>query len=135
MALSANYTTLTTERDFGNLAGVQRKTGEVAGFVPKLGNVMVRWSYKNFNTRVIANYNGSYISSFSATAPGANLYRYARTVLDWGMGYQINPKLTATLDISNLTKEPQAFYQGTSHRYQAYTQNFLTITAGLSGRF
>ena len=135
MALSANYTTLTTEGDFGNLAGVQRKTGEVAGFVPKLGNVMVRWSYKNFNTRVIANYNGSYISSFSATAPGANLYRYARTVLDWGMGYQINPKLTATLDISNLTKEPQAFYQGTSHRYQAYTQNFLTITAGLSGRF
>ena len=51
------------------------------------------------------------------------------------MGYQINPKLTATLDISNLTKEPQAFYQGTSNRYQAYTQNFLTITAGLSGRF
>jgi iron complex outermembrane recepter protein len=135
LALSANYTHLSTEGDFGLGNSVKRGTNEVAGFVPKLGNVMLRWAYKNFSTRVIANYNSSYISSYSATNPGANLYRYSRKTVDWGMGYQINPKLTVTLDISNLTKEPQSFYQYTPDRYQAYTQNFLTISAGLSGRF
>ncbi len=32
-------------------------------------------------------------------------------------------------------KDAGAFYQYSKDRYQAYTQNFLTITAGLSGRF
>jgi TonB-dependent receptor len=130
-----NYTQIETEGDFGNRAGTVSKTGQVAGFVPKLANVMVSWSYKKFNTRAIANYNSAYISSYSATNAGANLYRYSRTSLDLGFGYQVNPKLTVTLDFSNITKEPQAFYQYLPSRYQAYTQNFLTITAGVSGRF
>jgi len=130
-----NYTQIETAGDFGSITGVQRKTGEVAGFVPKMANVMLSWSYKRFNTRVIANYNSAYISSFSATNAGANLYRYSRTSMDLGFGYQVSPKLTLTLDFSNLTKEPQSFYQYVPSRYQAYTQNFLTITAGVSGRF
>ena len=32
-------------------------------------------------------------------------------------------------------KDAGAFYHYSKDRYQAYTQNFLTITAGLSGRF
>ncbi len=130
-----NYTEIETEGDFGNLNGVQRKTGEVAGFVPRLVNVMLSWSYRGFSTRIIGNYNSSYISSFSATSAGANLYRYSRTTMDLGFAYQVNPKLSVTLDLSNLTKEPQSFYQYVPSRYQAYTQNFLTITAGISGRF
>jgi len=135
LGVSANYTYLDTEGDFGNAAGTVRGTNEVAGFVPRLANVMLSWSYKSFRTRVIANYNGEYISSYSATNAGANLYRYSRKTVDLGFAYQINPKVTVTLDISNLFKEPQAFYQYTSDRYQAYTQNFLTVTAGISGRF
>ena len=130
-----NYTQIETEGDFGNLNGVQRKTGEVAGFVPKMANFMLSWSYGRFNTRIIANYNSAYISTFNATNAGANLYRFSRTSMDLGFGYQVNPKLTLTLDLSNLTKEPQSFYQYLPSRYQAYTQNFLTITAGVSGRF
>ncbi|MBI4658288.1 MAG: TonB-dependent receptor, partial [Verrucomicrobia bacterium] len=130
-----NYTQIETEGDFGNRTGAVSKTGQVAGFVPKLANVMVSWSYKRFSTRAIANYNSDYISSYSATNAGANLYRYSRTSLDLGFAYQVNPKLSVTLDFSNLTKEPQSFYQYLPSRYQAYTQNFLTITAGISGRF
>jgi len=135
LGLSANYTQIETEGDFGLGAGVNRKTNEVAGFVPKVGNVMLRWGYKRFSTRVIVNYNSSYISTFSATNAGTNLYRYARTIVDFGFTYQLDPKLSATLDINNATKEPLAFYQFSPNRYQQYTQNFLTITAGISGRF
>jgi TonB-dependent receptor len=130
-----NYTQIETEGDFGSLAGARRKTGEVAGFVPKLANIMLSWSYRRFSTRIIANYNSAYISTFSATNAGANIYRYSRTSMDLGFGYQLNPKLTLTLDLNNFTEEPQSFYQYVPSRYQAYTQNFLTITAGVSGRF
>jgi TonB-dependent receptor len=135
LSFSVNYTSIVTEGNFGNLSGVTLKTDQVAGFVPKVGNVMLSWAYKGFRTRVLTNYNSRFISSYSATNAGANLYRYSRTSVDLGFAQQLTSRLSVTLDFSNLFQEPQANYQYVSNRYRTYTQNFLTITAGISGRF
>ncbi len=135
LGASINYTAIETEGDFGNLTGTKLSTNQVAGFVPKVANFMVSWSYKGFRTRVLANYNSSYISTYSAINAGANLYRYARTSMDLGFAYQLNPRLSVTLDFSNLFKEPQTFYQYAPSRFQDYIQNFMQVTAGVAGRF
>jgi TonB-dependent receptor len=135
LGFSANYTAIETEGDFGNLTGVKLKTDQVAGFVPKVGNVMLTWTYKGFRTRVLANYNSSYISTFNATNAGANLYRFSRTSYDVGFAQKLSRGLSVTLDISNFTKEPQSFYQYSPDRFQDYIQNFVTVTVGVSGRF
>ena len=132
---SLNYTAITTEGNFGNLNGVKLTTNQVAGFVPKVANAMLMWTHRGFRTRVLVNHNSSYISSFNATNAGANLYRYSRTSVDLGFAQQLNRNLTATLDISNMFKAPQSFYQYVPSRFQDYIQNFITITVGIAGRY
>ena len=55
--------------------------------------------------------------------------------MDLGFAYQLNPRLSVTLDFSNLFKEPQTFYQYAPSRFQDYIQNFMQVTAGVAGRF
>jgi TonB-dependent receptor len=130
---SANYTILDTEGNFGTTA--TRKTGEVPGFIPRAGNLSLSWRHRGFGTRVLYNYTGEYISSFSATSPGANIYRYAFNSVNVGVSYQVRPSVTLTCDVANILNEPQKLYQGVRGRTQDIIYNFVTITAGISGRF
>jgi len=130
---SANYTVISTEGNFGSTA--TRSTGQVPGFIPKAGNVSLSWRYRGFSTRVLYNYTGSYISSYSATSPGANIYRYAFRTTNVGVAYQVRPTMTLTCDIANIFNKPQRLYQGVPGRTQDIIYNFVTITVGVSGRF
>jgi TonB-dependent receptor len=130
---SINYTVIDTHGDFGGTA--YRRTGEVAGFIPKAGNVILSWRYRGFSTRVLYNFTGEHITSYSATSPALNLYRYDRKTVSLGMAYQLRPAVSLTLDVANLFNEPQRLYIGTPDRMQNTIINFVTITAGVSGRF
>lgn len=130
---SANYSIITTEGDFGG--NTIRKTGEVAGFIPRVGNLSLSWRYRGFSTRVLYNFTGEHITSYSATSPALNLYRLNRRTVNVGMAYQLRPSVSLTLDVSNLFNEPQVIYVGVRDRMQTTTFNFITITAGISGRF
>ncbi len=130
---SANYTIIDTYGKFDS--GTYRKNGEVAGFIPKVGNVSLSWRYRGFSTRVLYNYTGSHISSYSATSPSLNLYRFDRKTVNLGFAYQVRPTLTLTCDISNLTNEPQRLYVGIPDRMHTTIINFVTVTFGVSGRF
>ena len=129
----ANYTTLDTHGDFGgrtNLTG-----GQIAGFVPKTINGGLSWRYRGFNSRVLVNHTGEYITSFSSGSAGRNIYRYQRTVVNLGLGYQFRPSMQVTLDVTNLFNEPQAFYRGIPDQMQSTVILGTTLTVGLSGRF
>jgi TonB-dependent receptor len=129
----ANYTQLDTHGDFGgrtNLTG-----GQIAGFVPKTANVGLTWRYRGFNSRVLVNHTGDYITSYSAASAGRNLYRFERTVVNLGFGYQVRPALQVTCDVTNLFNEPQAFYRGIPDQMQSTVILGTTITVGVSGRF
>ena len=130
---SANYTKIETEGNFGEAR--VRKTGEVPGFIPEAANVSLSWRYRGFSTRVLYNYTGPYITSYSAANAGANIYREAFKTVNLGVAYQVRPSLTLTCDVANLFNQEQRYYQAVAGRTQDLIYNFVTITFGVSGRF
>jgi len=132
-ALSANYTTLDTHGDFGGTANLS--TGQVAGFIPRTGNLSLSWRYRAFNTRLLYNYTSDYISSYTAATVGRNLYRFKREIVNWGFGYQLSPRLSLSLDISNLFNEPVVQYRGIKDQMERTLIHGTTINVGVTGRF
>jgi iron complex outermembrane recepter protein len=133
LAASANYTLLDTHGNFGG--AVTRTTGQVAGFVPRSANVSLSWRYRRFSSRVTINRTGSYLRNFTAVGSGANLYTRARTVTNVGLGYQIRPSLSLSLDVNNIFNEPQSWYRGVPDQLAQIYIPGVTVTCGLSGRF
>jgi TonB-dependent receptor len=130
---SANYTIINTHGNFGGT--VSRGSGQVAGFIPKAANVSLSWRYRSFSSRVLYNFTGSHIASYSATSPALNLFRFDRNTVNVGVAYQLRPSLSLTCDVANIFNEPQELYQGFTNRKQDVIINFVTVTLGVSGRF
>ena len=130
---SANYTAITTSGNFGGTT--TRSTTQVPGFIPKAGNLMLAWRYRGFSARVLYNYTSDYISSYSATSPAANIYREAFKTTNVGVAYQLRPSVTLTCDVANIFNKPQRLYMAVPGRTQDIIFNFITVTAGVSGRF
>ena len=128
-----NYTVLTTHGDFGG--ATPRSSGEVAGFVPRTANASLSWRHRGFGTRVLMNYAGTYLSSYSAATPWRNLYRVKRNLVSLGFTYQVRPSANLTLDIDNLNNVPQKTYRGVPGQVQNYNYPGTTITVGINGRF
>ncbi|MEY3609050.1 MAG: hypothetical protein RLZZ447_1838 [Verrucomicrobiota bacterium] len=129
----ANYSVLTTTGDFGRGAGLS--TRQVAGFIPRMGNASLSWRRGGFSTRVLFTYTGDYITSYSATAVGRNIYRRERRLLNWGFAYQFRPSFGVTLDIDNVTNAPQSLYRGIPDQIQLHSLHGTTVSAGINGRF
>jgi iron complex outermembrane recepter protein len=129
----ANFTLLDTNGDFGGTGKLT--SGQVAGFIPRSGNVSVSWRHRGFSTRVLLNHVGNYITTYSAASVGRNVYRYARTLMNVGFAYQVRPSLSLSLDINNITNEPQRLYRGIPDQLQNHIIQGTTITMGVSGRF
>jgi iron complex outermembrane recepter protein len=133
LGLSANYTYLTTHGNFG--AGGTVRTNEVAGFIPRNGNISLSWRYRGFSSRINMNYTGDYLDTANAANPAFALYRTERKLINLGLAYQIRPQVSLSIDVGNLTNEVQAFYRGYSDRMQNTIIPGTTITFGVSGRF
>ena len=132
LSASANYTSLTTEGDFGG-ASVLR-TGEVAGFVPRTGNATLSYNYRNVGARVIVNYTGDYLNAFAAT-PQRRTYRARRVVTNVGASWQFRPQATLFLDVSNIFNETQRRYRYVESVPDYISTSGTAITVGVSGRF
>ena len=52
-----------------------------------------------------------------------------------GVAYQLRPSVTLTCDVANVFNQAQRYYQAVPGRMQDIIYNFVTITAGVSGRF
>jgi len=129
----ANFTILETEGDFGGTE--TRRTGQVAGFIPRTGNASLSWRYRGFSTRLLFNYTGEYITSYTAASVGRNIYRRERKMVNLGFAYQVRPALTLTLDLDNITNEPQSLYRGIPDQIQLISYHGTTISVGVNGRF
>jgi iron complex outermembrane receptor protein len=133
LGTAVNVTKLEAHGDFGGNG--LRSTSQVEGFVPWIANTSVFWRYRGFTSRVIVNYTGSHISDYAAETPARNLYRFSRTVVNAGIGYQWRPAVTFSIDVNNLTNAPQAVYRGIPDQMQFKLFGGTTITAGVNGRF
>ncbi len=133
LGFSANYTTLVTHGDFGGTS--QLSSGQVANFIPQTANVSLSWRYRSFSTHVLVNYTSDYITTYTAATVGRNLYKFARTTTNLGFAYEVRPSVSLTLDVSNLTNEPQAQYRGVRDQMERTVISGTTITFGIGGRF
>lgn len=133
MSGSVNYTLIDAVGDFGGAA--LKNTKDVAGFIPKAGNASLSWRYRGFSSRVLYNFTGAHIDTYSATSSSLHQYRFARNTVDLGLSYQLRPTLVFTCDIANLFNEKQRLYMGTPDRTRDLIANFVTVTVGVSGRF
>jgi len=133
LGLLANFSLLNARGNFGGTANLS--TGQVAGVVPRTGNLSLSWRYRGFSARLLANYTSNYITTYTAASVGRNIYRFPRTTFNVGFAYQLRPALSFSCDINNLTNEEQAFYRGIPDQIQKRLIQGTTIAFGLSGRF
>ncbi len=133
LSAQANFSVINTHGNFGGRTNLS--TGQVAGFIPRSGNLSVSWRHRGFSTRVLVNHASEYITTYSAASAGRNLYRFPRTATNVGFGYQVRPTLNFSCDVTNLTNEPQASYRGIPDQLQQRILQGTSITFGVSGRF
>ena len=129
----ANFSVSDTHGDFGGTANLT--TGQVAGFIPRTGNLSVSWRHRGFSTRVLVNYASAHITTYSAASVGRNIYRFPRTAVSVGFSYQVRPSLVFSCDVSNLFNEAQSHYRGIPDQLQRHILQGTTATFGVSGRF
>ncbi len=133
LAFSANYTRIQTH---GMREGTRYLTSrEVQNFIPHVANITLSWRYRKFNTRILYNFTGEHITTFNAANPALNQYRFSNKTVNIGFGYQHRPAMGFSIDIANALNEPQEFYIGYKHRHRRSIVNFVTVTAGVNGRF
>ncbi len=133
LAASFNYTWIDGHGPLNGANGYLNKK-ELAGFIPYVANASLSWRYRKFGTRLLYNFTGEYITSFNAN-PALRQYRESFKTLNVGVAYQLRPDVGFTLDVSNIFNEPQVLYRGFKGRTNQVTYNFVTITAGINGRF
>jgi TonB-dependent receptor len=133
LAASANYTRLVTHGDYGGTTYLTSR--EVAGFIPYSANASLSWRYRQFSTRVLYNFTGEHITTYNAASPALNIYRQSNKTVNLGLAYQVRPALSLSFDVANLFNEPQVLFRGYKTRTQRTLYNFVTITAGVNGRF
>ncbi len=133
LSASFNYTWINTH---GKREGTRYLTrSEVINFIPHAANASLSWRYRKFSTRLLYNFTGEHITTLNVTNPALNQYRFSMKTLNVGVSYQYRPTLTFTLDAANIFNEPQQFYIGYKNRVRRTIINFVTLTAGINGRF
>lgn len=133
LSVSGNYTILATKGKFTGT--VDRTTYQVAGFVPKSGNVRLLYTYKNFSASTGLNFTGRYVWSYSSTSPGATYYRNDLTTFDVSASYKIRPEAAVSISVSNLTEKGPTQYLMTPERIRQRTMAGMTFNIGIQGTF
>ncbi|MEN9636045.1 MAG: hypothetical protein RL077_4449 [Verrucomicrobiota bacterium] len=108
---------------------------DIANFIPAAANASLSWRYRKFNTSLLYNFTGENPTSISVLTPALNQYRYSMKTLNVSTGYQVLPNVGLSLNASNILNEPQRWYVGYKDRMRRTTINFVTVTAGVNGRF
>jgi TonB-dependent receptor len=133
LGAGANFTFINTHGNFGGT--VERRTGEVVGFIPFTANANLYWRHRGFSARAGLNRTGEYINAFTASGSGRNQYIRSRTIVNAGIAYQYRPWLGFSIDVNNLFNEPQVWYRGVADNISEYRIPGTTVTFGVSGRF
>lgn len=133
LTVSANYTAIRTDGDFGTT--VERKGNDIPGFVPRAGNVRLLYNYKRFGVSTSLNYTSHHIVGFTAIGSTANYYRKALVTYNAGATYRLRPNVTAYVDVVNLTEVGAERYTYYESRTRGVWNGAMTVSFGISGQF
>jgi iron complex outermembrane recepter protein len=128
---SANYTQLSTKGDYGTAIA----TTQVAGFVPKTGNVALSYNGLGWNLRLNAVWRDTYLVGIS-TNPALLRYQEPKIQMNLKTKYTFRPRVAVFCDIENLNKSPiTETYFGTKDRPAETRIVVAKVVAGVQGRF
>jgi len=128
---SANYTQLSTKGDYGGASA----TSQVAGFVPKAGNVAITYQRLPIYLRLNAVWRGTYLVGSSAT-PALLRYSEPKIQINLKSKYTISRSVAIFCDIENLNKSPITETYFVSKDRPAETRIVVAkVVAGITGRF
>lgn len=133
LSLMANYTALETHGDFGGTS--QLSSGSVAGFVPRVYNLVPGWRYGRFSCRVRVSYTSGYLDTYNAASPALNVYSMSRVLVSPSFAFDLRPSFTLTCEVSNATNEHQRRYQVRHNLVRQERDNPTNITVGVKTRF
>ena len=129
--LYANYTRLTTRGDYGGTT----VTTQVAGFVPKTGNVAITYLGHGYNLRLNAVWRDTYLVTNSAN-PALLVYQEPKLQVNLKTKYAVSRAVSVFCDIENLNKSPiTETYVGNKDRPNQTRIVVAKIVAGIQGRF
>jgi iron complex outermembrane recepter protein len=128
---SANYTRLSTKGDYGGTSA----TTQVAGFIPKAGNVAISYLGYGWNLRLNAVWRDTYLVGIS-TNPALLRYQEPKVQVNLKTKYTFTPRLSLFCDIENLNKSPiTETYFATKDRPAETRIVVAKVVAGMQGRF
>ena len=93
------------------------------------------YKYRAFSTRVLVNHTGRYLTSFTASNSPRNEYKYSRTIVNFGLGWQLRPSANLFCEVMNVFNEPQARFRGWDSRMSYTSVGGTQINFGVSGRY
>lgn len=132
LSLMGNYTRLLPEGDFGSLG--PRTTNLIPLFVPTSGNIGITFKYKKLLTRVLWNYTGKYLITYSTNA-ALLAYIDERRTVNASVSYIITPRTRMFCDIANVFNEPNRRYLYQSERRTLLSYSGAWINAGFKVEF
>lgn len=132
LKLSANYTWLKTNGDYGTPASTPPSTTDVVNFIPMAANVILSYQLKGWGARVMWNQTGRYLNSYNVN-PALLRYTIRRDMLDAGLSYSTRRGHTFFLDVRNITNSPRSWARpaGITNAYIFYT----AVNFGVRGEF
>ena len=135
LTLSANYTVLRTNGNFGGT--VARKSNDVPGFIPRTGNVRVLYAYKKFGASVDVNYTSQHIApgGFAAIGSPINFYREDLFAVNTGVTFKLRPDVTFYANISNILEAETKSFRFIETRPRSVNNGALTMSVGVTGQF
>ena len=132
LGVFANYTQLQTHGNYGT--SLSEGGNQIAAFVPKTGNLGVTYQYRQFSARALLNYTGRWLNTASTNA-AVELFRYARTIANVGLTYEISRACSLSVDFNNLFNEPQGEYYGVPTRRGLTDVTYPNVIFGVNGKF
>ncbi len=129
LGVFGNYTYLKTEGTYRDGAA------ELAGFVPKSGNLGASFRWRKFEARVAYRYTGDQLRSYNALVYQQNRFRPV-SVIDLNFKYDFHRRAAFYFDIVNLNNKWPDNYTGRDRGRITFSDVYGTrFNLGVSGRF
>lgn len=130
--LSANYTSLKTEGDYGGATVLT--SNSLAGFLNKSGNLGLSYRGYGFDLRLMAVYRGEYLNT-NSTIPALVQYQVSKVSWSWKSRYAFSRRVTLFFDLENIFSVPldnrYALYPDRKASYRIFPAKMVV---GLTGR-
>ncbi|MET1257342.1 TonB-dependent receptor [Aliikangiella maris] len=125
---SFNYTYTESDAKFTN--DITQQTFSLEGLSKNNYNIALFYEYQNLSTRLAYNYRGEFLNRSIGSASNSEIIRpYAQ--LDASISYQLNKRLSISLEANNINNEENIIYSDQADRTRQFAISGRKYSLGL----